>query len=258
MRLEDAITDNQPIARRMLEYAISRGENGMPHLVALYRGDDHVALLVIKGDSTTVVPAAQLAILGLDADLAVVITDSYTVFCDRHHDQADIDGLLAEADWCPHLINPTTGRKWGRGEMEKVAREHDGVAKGWVHEILCCNAFNRAGDVASVVMPYQRAGIKRDRVVWTEIREWGESTGYIRDSLVGIMNTPSTTTLLQRFSGMSVQELEDRFGGWNREDRDFYTGKIISSEFGDDVHMALLAHPDDADRVRRLRAYGHQ
>lgn len=104
------------------------------HRKELANGDTDPLLIVIRGgrlialvesnDVSRLLAQAELAARGYGADFLAMT----------------FEGVVPAAE-----VNPVTGRPWQRGEADAVRLQHDGLAKGWVEEIVVVAIAGRAG-----------------------------------------------------------------------------------------------------------------
>ncbi len=104
------------------------------HRKELANGDTDPLLIVIRGgrlialvesnDVSQLLAQAELAASGYSADFLALT----------------FEGVVPAAE-----VNPVTGQPWQRGEADAVRLQHNGLAKGWVEEIVVVAIVGRAG-----------------------------------------------------------------------------------------------------------------
>jgi hypothetical protein len=180
----------------------------IPPILVGFRGDHPVAMMMPTGGARdTILQAGKLLIVGMGCDTVSVSTEGW-----RATD--------------PHT-NPVTGEPWEHGQMEDVAYNHDGLAKGWITEMLNIMTVNRAGDLAAglieftVTMSTNAFGIPSWTLSWGEESRWdsdgkdGTVGGVIPEELIAMMNLPDLMTEAATFdpiiaklgAGLSYEEM---------------------------------------------------
>lgn len=154
--------------QRVAEAADAGGEEGDAFTaIHLFRGHEPVSLIIMPPDRDAQLAVARVATSGFDADMLSIAFET----------------------WAATLkCNPVTNRRWREGEMQDVARNHDGRAKGWIKDVVFVFVVNRAGDFAEASMPYRPDA---DRIHWdkpTVNYTGGGAEGFFVDQLKGIMN----------------------------------------------------------------------
>lgn len=103
-------------------------------------------------------------------------------------------------------LNPLTGKDWEVGDMQDLAENHDGIAKGWIAEALMSYAVNRAGDLVSGFQKFVMHGDNENgyTVEWTETQvlpaeqSGVQHRGVIPESLVSFMNAPTVMQFMAK------------------------------------------------------------
>jgi hypothetical protein len=159
-----------------------------PQLVG-WRGDHTVALMMpVNGAREIILRAARILAVGFGCDVIAVTTEGWGATDPEK--------------------NPVTGKPWEHGEMEDVALNHDGLAKGWITEFLSTTVVNRAGDVTmglqrfKVDLKTNALGIRRWQLAFDESEtgrvvttsEEAAAGGYIVEELIAYMNEPDVLT----------------------------------------------------------------
>lgn len=165
-------------------------------MMVAFRGLDTVAIVELtaagRGD---LVYVAHLMAGGYGADVLAFVTDTYTT---------------------THRVNPLTGREWEANDMDTLAREHDGIAKGWVSDAMMAHVINRAGDQAVTSMPYR---IVDGEHVWGEVSrllpddEGRTVGGALSEGFADAMGAPQLAVVLERMRGSSTSEAVLAAGG---------------------------------------------
>jgi len=189
-------------------------------LVEIYRGPLPVALGFLAANTKTIMRDLGLLITGFDADAVV--------FCNEGYSQR-YEGN-----------NPVTGKPTVMGDYQRLAEQHDGVAKGWVIETLNTFGANRAGDVIAWSDPYSWDG---DVPVFQGGHFLAKPQGGLPERLIEIMNHPDTTTAYMKWAGGTE-------GLPGRTERDVIVGKMLSSQING--HIGLVAYEDQGDRFEEL------
>lgn len=151
-------------AKELLERTVADDEPFFPSVLVLRDG-----ILIAQimpptppegGDpGLTVQRVAQLAADGYGADEVVIVMDTYQ--------------CIGEAVG----KHPITGQGYVSGDLENLATQHDGIAKGWVTDALTVLVTPRdpAAEAAMWALPYLR---QTDRTV-----TWGDPDEEIRGRL---------------------------------------------------------------------------
>jgi hypothetical protein len=190
-------------ARRLKEAQVrdthdpSRGATDIAPVVQGWRGSQPVVLLApARMNPDDALYAARLAAVGFGCDILSFTTEGWQA--------ADPER------------NPTTGRPWGPGEMQRAVEEEGALEAGWITEALTTNVVNRAGDVLGAVLPYRvdrrlsALGITSYSLQWgqqpnlSRDAEWG---GLLVDHLVEFMNEPPVDALMAQADLPSADSL---------------------------------------------------
>jgi hypothetical protein len=179
-------------ARRLKEAQVrdthdpTRGATDISPVIQGWRGAQPVVLLApARVNRDDALYAARLAAVGFGCDIL-----SFTV-----------EGWQA-AD--PER-NPTTGKLWGPGEMQRAVEEEGALEAGWITEALTTNVVNRAGDVLGAVLPYRVDPRVSALDITSYGLEWGQQPdlaqeaewgGLVVDHLVDFMNEPPVDALM--------------------------------------------------------------
>lgn len=177
-RLKEAhVRDTHDPARRATDIA---------PVVLGWRGSQPVVLLApARVNRDDALHATRLAAIGFGCDVLSVTTEG----------------------WVPanSKRNPTTGKPWGPGEMQRAVEEEGALEAGWITEALTTNVVNRAGDVLGALLPYRvdrrvsALGITSYDLEWAQQpalspkNGWG---GLVVDYLVEFMNEPPVDALM--------------------------------------------------------------
>lgn len=194
MNINDALGVAMRGARQSKEQQVRRGHRtgdvDIPATLTCYRGATPVAAVQPTGGREDYVQAARIGAYGFRADVVSLVNDSYHT-----------TGPAGQAG--PRPTNPITGRAWEPGEMQRVALEHDGVARGLVSEGIIVTVANRAGDLAAASIGYRRSGA---HLLWGEEDTLldGAVSGYIPASLRALMAEPDMGTVFYRETGLDV------------------------------------------------------
>lgn len=149
--------------------------------------------------------ACWLAATAFACDTITMTTDTYMAVGDAK------DGAQAK-----DMVNPLTGKPWGRGDMQELAMHHRGVERGWITEALMTLAVNRAGDTATATAEYKLTERKGNlsREPWVQL-EWGfehsaaetpiKMEGRVVDNVVRYMNHPTIAQIMAR-AGLHAEE----------------------------------------------------
>ena len=186
--LEHAVRE----ARRLKEAQVrdthdpARGATDISPVVQGWRGSQPVVLLApARVNRDDALHAARLAAVGFGCDVL-----SFTA-----------DGWQA-AD---PARNPTTGKPWGPGEMQRAAEEEGALEAGWITEALTVNVVNRAGDVLGAALPYRVDQRVSALGITSYALQWGQQPalspkngwgGLVVDYLVEFMNEPPVDALM--------------------------------------------------------------
>ena len=159
-------------------------------------------------------------------------------------------------------INPVTGRRWAQYEMQDVAENHDGVARGWLTACLVTMVVDRAGEFTTGIQDYRitrsdsALGVTSYAIEWAGRRtdDEGRVTGLLRDRLVAAMNAPSMDSVARDLGVTPAAfDLSETAG---RAHADAAATRIIlrTGVFGG----ALVLYAGDAERAEILEeSLGH-
>ena len=162
-----------------------REATDIPPLILGWRGPEAVVLLspaqVNRDDALN---AARLAAVWFSCDIVACSTDSWQSGTDH---------------------NPTTGKPWMHGEMQRAAEEDGALEAGWVTQALTTWVINRSGDMRGACLPYRvtqrlsSLGIPSHELTWQPAMpsdaKW---SGLVIDRIVEFMNEPTTDEVLTR------------------------------------------------------------
>ncbi len=243
--------------RKTKEWATRKGRADIAAQIEVYRGDQMVALLTVNGLSADILgKLGGLSAHAFDADTLVLSFETYGTVTDPELVQRAAAG--DEEAHAALMRNPVTGRPYEYvGQIREVAEEHDGIAKGWVTEMITVVAVNRAGDMDIRNLPFHYASNGRylmwDHVAaaekwWRDQRDKGEGETSVRgglaDALITGMNIPSMGQILP-----DPQNTE-----MSRAERDAWAAEFIQRAR---LAAVILCSPEDnGDRVRTLKRAG--
>lgn len=175
------------VARDIKTATVKRGEPVATATLANFRGDVEVAIVMPNnGARPEVLRAAHMCIGGFEADILVLAMDTY-------HTEL--------------TVNPRTGAEWKNGEMGEVADLYEGRENGWVSDAMAVLAVNRAGDLASSMLPYRMVG--RRRIEWADpysAEDLVTFGGIMADALVEYMQEPPMSVRLRK---LGLEALRD-------------------------------------------------
>ncbi len=228
------------------------GRSSMPPRLGVFRGDDQVAMVWLRGDSTTQVPAAAAAAAGFDASYIIAISECWMDF---------------QPVGSGRGTNPVTGKRWMHGEMEDVALNHGGQANGIIGDGVQFVVANRAGDVRihQLAYRYEDTGI-----VWTDIydklrEDWFTLNGeYVTDEelakfenmgplVEGYRKAMTAASAEQQLYAMFGKSVDDLGEDWDRDSRDIFTAVALQVVFpGIQVAMAIYEGQQET-RLKRMQ-----
>lgn len=227
MKIADALDLACRSARNVKDEHVRRvkgkaGRTDIQTVVACWRGDRQVALVFTHPDRDRMLDIAHMAAVGFSADVLAVTMETFSARI---------------------LENPVTGEPWGHGEMAQVVEQHDGLAKGWVHEALMTQVLNRAGDVAGRIQPYVLDGGRT--VEWVDTppdAEGAELRGLVPDALAAAMAEP---TMLQHAGrDMMARHLLAELGAERAAAHaDVGVVRVLEERYGGEVMVLLAAEP---------------
>lgn len=211
MKIADVLEEQAKWARQRKEDTVAESHDtdrpDVPPWLTGWRGDHPViSMMPVNGDRDIILHAAHIMTRAFGCD--VVATNNET-------------WMATDA-----ANNPLTGKRWEHGEMEDVALNHDGLAKGWITEAMTLMVVNRAGDIATAILRFvttqhtNALGITSWTIEWGEESRWtsddvadGQVTGLIPETLVEFMNEPDMMTefmsipgLAEEFAALSLEE----------------------------------------------------
>lgn len=224
--LSDVLNSTTETIKIVKNQRCQDGPGDIQPMIEVYRGTNPVALIqLLNHERDEILAVVRAAAAGFDAD---AVTTCFETYAGRQND----------------TLNPLTGQVWGDGEMQDVAANHDGIAKGWVREALGITAVNRAGDYMFAHLPYHYA----PHLLWGQAGiastfEQGEAiiVGYMPKRLIAAMALPSMGVTSGRAARM------------NRTDRDLATAAFIGTMV--EARVGLYAEADQADRITALRKF---
>ena len=136
-------------ARMTLEERTAQGAPFAP-MILPFRQNRMIAMIIPPdGDGAQIASTARLAVNGFDADMVLIVSDSY---------------MAATTD----MINPVTEKPWNHGDMEDLAANHHGLERGLITECLVVSAIRRGDTTLFRSLPYVRE--KDGTVTWAEER----------------------------------------------------------------------------------------
>lgn len=138
----------------------NRMELSINPVIQGWRGASPVIVMTpMDVDRDQALRAAWICAQGFGCDAIAMSTDAWSA-----------KGARGKAD-----INPVTGKRWGRNEMQDVVLNHEGIEKGWIVEGLMTYAVNRAGDVAGRTTNYLTTKRTSALGIPSWSIEWGEN-----------------------------------------------------------------------------------
>lgn len=231
MRINDHLELAVASVRHLKEYVTANGPDDLHPIIEVWRGEDPIAVLTLRDiQRNEILHHAHMSVLGFDADALAITFEGYQG--------------VGSAFRNPN-INPLTGKRWDFDEMQDVAINHDGIAKGWVAENLTTTIVNRAGDLAAC---HQAYGYREGRLVWgraqsmTTLDEGWEGGGVIPRAMVKMMEAPSGSVLFP-FEQHPV----------TRDERDVMVAQTMKS---DSCAVALYARKSDTERLDLIKQHG--
>jgi hypothetical protein len=216
------------LARYLKAAAAGRPDPNLPAQIAVYRGLDPVAIVMVgHHERDVILSAAHVAAWGFGPDVLALLIETWC---------AQDDAARA---------NPLTGQAWGPGEMQDAVQNHGALEKGWISDALMVTVHNRAGDIAAASLPYR---IVRHEVVWGEpLTEPDRLEGFIPEVLTQIMDEPDLTHLYAHYRALS--DAQDLTNEELRDTCDVLTaGALI--EHG---HGVLLRAEPGSSREQMIR-----
>jgi hypothetical protein len=177
LKLDDAVDEAARMVRRIKEEMVRKhkGRVDLETTIICYRGDDPVALITLPPHRDAMLRIARIAAQGFGPDVMSVSHDTY----------------LAQGRGEDAVKDPRTGEFWkaavgdGPGAMQTYVEEHG--FDGTVSEALITHVMNRAGDVQTIVRPYEVDG---RTVTWTPLARDSkdmEFSGDVPDGLLAAM-----------------------------------------------------------------------
>jgi hypothetical protein len=142
-RLDRAVTAYKEMKENHVKE--SPAEPDMNTQILVFRGDKALASMGCVPNRDNQLYLLKMAIVGLSADEVIFCMES----CSTTHD-----------------VNPGTGKRWESGEMQEVLRNPpDWYVEGMVKESLQIFAWNRAGDLKVIGLPFV---VRGNQVEWLE------------------------------------------------------------------------------------------
>lgn len=210
-----------------------KGETDLLTKIDAFRGNELVASAFAPPNRDKMLHLCSIMSRGLGAD---VMTMTYETWSTKHAAK-----------------HPLTGEQWKAGDLQDLAENHDGLAKGYVHECLMTSGVNRAGDHDAISRQYV---IEKRKVNWLsgldlDSHLGGEMSGLVPDMLTKIMaEPPADVTLLQQFPGIAENLISNP--NW-RDHADIATVKAIMTLI-EDCAITIGSEPD-TERARLIREY---
>ncbi len=133
-------------ARDVLTYSVDRGEAFAAQVIVMRDGRLVAQVMPPDGRGPVVEKVARVAAAAFGAHELVLVSDTYQATG-------------------PDRLNPLTGKTWRPGEMQDIADNHDGIARGLVHEALMVYICGPAQPDRMICLPYTR---RDDKVDWGE------------------------------------------------------------------------------------------
>lgn len=232
MPLIEFATIFEDVAKGTKQWACEDGPTDIAATVLASRGDIPVALVTINRHNRDVIlRVASCAAGGFDADQIGVAFETFIPREDPEHPE------LAH-------IDPRTGKTWAPGALGHAAANEDGIEQGLVREALMIVAVNRAGDIASINLPFHYINGRHLAFLPAERRVMDSSTG--PEIVFGLM----ADTLLKAMSTKSMSQYIPPGPRLSRERRDALVATFLEGQ-GHVVHLI-----DDMQRTERLMKMG--
>lgn len=163
MNLSESLETAMASAKNNKERAVGRAERHSDPVITCIRGEEVIAMVVVALAGDEFLRVASVCATGYRPDIMTVAVDTYQA----------------------HERPPRPG------ELNDLADNHDGIARGLVFEALVVLAANRAGDVLVASAPYQVSGRE---VTWVDPLNDGKAlccSGCMTDSLRRMMEAPT-------------------------------------------------------------------
>lgn len=205
----EALDGAATVARRIKEDRARKADSDLPTALIAYRGTEQVAHVypLVRQGRDAMVACARVAARGFGLDVLAMVFETF----------------IASSE-----TNPITGQPWRSGELNEVAGQHQGVAKGWVTDTVMVAVYNRAGDSATRLMPYR---IVAKTVVWSDLpvpAEGGRWGGMVHEALVRIMTTEPTVPQMLAMDGLGGADF-----GLDAEETITHTDVVTAKTFAD-------------------------
>lgn len=161
------------------EWVSDNGPDDIPVDVKAWRGGVPVAGAMLPTGDMEFLDAARFMIYALDADAVAV----------------SLEILAGNPEREDPNLNPLTGNEFKLGEIHDLYENHDGVAKGWVLELITVMVITRGETVMRGILSYR---YRDGKVEWLDHRVADEDTGgSIADALLKAMRKPSLSVQAQ-------------------------------------------------------------
>jgi hypothetical protein len=203
------------------------GPRDIAPYAVIHRGEHPIAVVTMPlHERDTILLTASFCASAFAADSIGIVFETYQGV----HDPLD-----------PHRceINPLTGKTWGPGEMDDAAKNHEGIAKGWLNECVSMAVADRAGDFAMTARPFSYT---EGRLVWLESENWSTTDG----------NTVSTGIMPRAMRHFMTHQTEaPKNCQLSRDELDLASAAWLTSK-GNAVHLyALVTDEHRQDLLKR-------
>lgn len=130
---------------------------------------------------------------------------------------ADYVVLTFDTHASSHQLNPTTGKPWVKGEMQRMCDEEGYCDTGNIRDNLLIAIARRSdGKMLQHMIPYHFHGADESELMFwdeTEISEWdeesqGELRGIVPDGMRAAITREPVSKTLERLSGTTVEEMD--------------------------------------------------
>jgi hypothetical protein len=239
MKLADAMTTAEATCRQLKERTASKKMRNMHSMVAVYRGEEHIATFMVPVSRDSLLQAAQAAAIGFNADILCLTFETW----------------MSGPDFPdPRDKHPITGERVGSGDLQDLVENHHGLERGWVVDAIALVGVNRAGDTEMVSLAYRMKGTRRVEWLPDFNPQYGEGGGRVYDALGAIMRAVepglrAAELIREEFPGATSYEAQRAIqdgmtlAALQRRGADFVAVLLNTGEPGSERHNILSSIP---------------
>lgn len=230
------------MARELKEWACTDGQGDIsPYLIAYRAGEPVCQVILHNHMRDEILDVAAVMARGFDADVISMTHEAYAA--------------NYSVNSANRAINPMTGHEWGAGEMQDAAQNHDGIAKGWVREVVNIIVINRAADVGMQALGFHftPTAFGTQAIQWYDDSTTRPFISTDRNQqTMGLMVDAMTTVMLAPSGSQLVSHTF--LSEFDQNQRDASTAVHIQSSY--ECAAMLFAEATNNERINILNKIG--